>query len=221
MGEWWRWGTSDTEDWESRRQIGDGHGLAGCEALGFEAARGTWRSARRLGLHWVAAERSLAKKPPSDGSGLLALVMSIVRGRMSCLARVCTMASSSAALQTTKTIKPLLSMSSESDLVRGSAGEPAITTTSDRPPFLARLALRVFRSDRARRNPLYTAEPQMTRMTPVKILWRTTQSWARSRRDSDTTATGAEGGRRGRAYSGSQEALDSFSRSICAARSTL
>ncbi len=39
-------------------------------------------------------------------------------------------------------------MSSDSDLVNGRVGDPAMTMTSVRPPFLARFALRVFLSQR-------------------------------------------------------------------------
>lgn len=71
-------------------------------------------------------------------------VISMERGRMSGLDRFDTMLSSSTALHTMKTMKPRLSMSRARDFVSGRVGEPAITTTSVRPPFLAFFALRTF-----------------------------------------------------------------------------
>ncbi len=71
--------------------------------------------------------------------------MSMPSGRMSGRARLWTMTSSSWLLETINTTKPFLSRSSDSDRVRGRAGEPATTTTSMRPPLRARLARRVFR----------------------------------------------------------------------------
>jgi hypothetical protein len=72
----------------------------------------------------------------------------MLRGRISGLFIAWTMDSSSAALQTIKTMKPRLSISKDKDLVKGRVGEPAITTTSVRPPFLALLARLVFLMER-------------------------------------------------------------------------
>ena len=72
-------------------------------------------------------------------------MISILKGRMSGRDRFWTIISSSWLLATMKTTKPFLSRSSDSDLVRGNAGEPAITTTSIRPPLRDRLARRVLR----------------------------------------------------------------------------
>jgi len=47
-----------------------------------------------------------------------------------------------------KTMKPRLSMSKDKDLVKGRDGDPAITTTSVRPPFRALLARLVFLMER-------------------------------------------------------------------------
>lgn len=73
--------------------------------------------------------------------------MSIPKGLISGLEIFCTIVSSSAVLHTMKTMKPLLSKSSASERVNGRLGDPAITTTSRRAPFRARLALRVFLAD--------------------------------------------------------------------------
>lgn len=69
----------------------------------------------------------------------------MVSGLMSGRDMLCTMTSSSMVLHTIKTMNPLRSMSSDSDLVSGSAGDPAMTTTSSLPPLRARFARRVFR----------------------------------------------------------------------------
>lgn len=45
-------------------------------------------------------------------------------------------------------MKPRLSMSKDKDLVKGRDGDPAITTTSVRPPFRALLARLVFLIER-------------------------------------------------------------------------
>jgi hypothetical protein len=76
----------------------------------------------------------------------LTFVVSMVRGMMSGREKDLTAASSSVALQTMKTMNPRLSISRASVLVSGSRGDPAITMTSLRPPFLLRLALRTFRT---------------------------------------------------------------------------
>lgn len=67
-------------------------------------------------------------------------MISMLKGRMSGRAKCWTIISSSWLLATTNTTNPLRSKSSDSDLVKGSAGEPAITTTSIRPPLRERRA---------------------------------------------------------------------------------
>jgi hypothetical protein len=73
-------------------------------------------------------------------------------------------------------MNPRLSMSKDRDLVNGSVGEPAMTTTSVRPPFLARFALLVLRMYLLVWYPLNTTVPQVTIRTAVRILCRDTQS---------------------------------------------
>lgn len=74
----------------------------------------------------------------------LTLVVSMLSGRISALAKAWTIASSSAALQTTYTMNPRRSMSRDRDFVRGRVGDPAMTTTSVRPPLRALFALLTF-----------------------------------------------------------------------------
>lgn len=77
----------------------------------------------------------------------LTSTISIINGLISGLDSFCTMTSSSIVLHTTYTMYPRRSKSRDSDLVMGSAGEPAITTTSSLAPLGARFARRRFRLD--------------------------------------------------------------------------
>lgn len=100
----------------------------------------------------------------------LTSVISMLKALMSGRERLCTASSSSIVLQTMKTINPLLSISNDKDLVNGSMGDPATTTTSSRPPLRARFARRVLRSSLPARTVLYVAYPKLTIMMPVRIL---------------------------------------------------
>lgn len=145
----------------------------------------------------------------------------MVNGRTSGLANADTVDSSSAALQTTYTMKPLLSISKARLFVNGNAAEPAITTTSVLPPFLALFALLVFLKERLLWNPLYTTVPHANTTTPVMILCFITQSWACSNRDTATMAMGGglDGGS-GRTDVGSHVCEERVSRTYSAAWST-
>lgn len=148
-------------------------------------------------------------------------MVSILRERISGLPRPWTRFSCSRALQTIYTMKPRFSMSRDKDLVRGSDGDPAITTTSVRPPFFARFAFLVFRRDRFAWYALKTTVPQAKTMAPVRNLCRIIQSCALSSRVMATDATDGLGGGLGLMYSGSHFACESDSRTTPAARSTL
>jgi len=100
--------------------------------------------ARSMRPHWEASDNVVSLDQANHGKGLTS-VISKFSGRMSGRDSCRTKYSSSALLATTKTTKPLLSRSSESDLVKGKVGDPATTTTSCRPPLRARLARRVLR----------------------------------------------------------------------------
>lgn len=150
----------------------------------------------------------------------LTSVVSMVSGRMSVLARADTVDSSSAALQTTYTMNPLLSISKARLFVNGNAAEPAITTTSVLPPFLALFALLVFLNERLRWNPLYTTVPHANTTTLVMILCCITQSCTLSKRDAATMATGGLAGGSGRTDVGSHVCDDRVSRTYSAAWST-
>src|SRR5690349_8817653 len=117
-------------------------------------------------------------------------------------------------------MNPLLSISRARDLVKGKVGEPAMTITSVRPPFLALFALLVFLHKRLARYPLYATVPKTTTTTPVTILCLTTQSWMRSSRERARADTGAGGGGIGRICSGIHRADERVSRTTSAARST-
>lgn len=114
-----------------------GRGLGGLEIV-CESFDGS------AGIRWLYGRSALYLM----NSKILTLVVSMLRGRISGRDIACTVDSSSAALQTTNTICPLLSISKASDFVNGSIGDPAMTTTSTLPPLRAFLALRVLRNDR-------------------------------------------------------------------------
>lgn len=142
----------------------------------------------------------------------------MVNGRTSGREKLCTHTSSSDPPQTTKTMKPFLSMSRASDFVRGRSGDPAITTTSTRPPF--RLDLLAFLDFRRFRAPLYTrydTRPRMTAPTPSATLFLTIHPWTLSKRDASTMKMGSGGGGAGRKASGSHGDDDRVDRTVVAA----
>ena len=118
-------------------------------------------------------------------------------------------------------MNPFLSMSSANDLVSGSEGDPAITTTSSLAPFLAFFARLVFLLDLVPCTVLYTTVPAITTTTPVRTLCLATQSWTCWRRDAAmAAAAGARTGGEGRMESGIHGFDERFSRTTCAAWST-
>lgn len=148
----------------------------------------------------------------------LTLVTSIVNGRTSGREKPCTHDSSSDPPQTMKTMKPFLSMSRASDFVRGRSGDPAMTTTSTRPPFrLDLLAFLDFRRLRALLYTLYDTSPRTTAPTPITTLFLTNHPRTLSKRDASTRKIGSGGGGTGRKASGSHGDDDSVERTAVAA----
>lgn len=144
----------------------------------------------------------------------------MLNGRMSGLDRFWTICSSSWLLLTMKTIKPFLSKSNDSDRVRGSAGDPAMTTTSTRPPLRALLARRDFLHRALLRYDLYATVPDTTTINPTRILCLEIQFWARSSADVGMVTMVGGGGGCGRNCSGTHSDLAMVSRSVPAIWST-
>lgn len=147
-------------------------------------------------------------------------VVSIVRDRMSGRDRFWTIISSSGPLETINTTNPFLSRSKDSDRVRGRLGDPAITTTSVRPPLRDRFARLVLRSLAFVRYVRYITVPVVNTTTPVIILCLDIQFWMPSNIEVGTARIGAGGGGRGRMDSGTHDAAASASRRVSAIFST-
>jgi hypothetical protein len=106
-------------------------------------------------------------------------------------------------LHTTNTMNPFRSRSRDRDRVRGNAGDPAMTTTSTRPPLRALLARRVLRPSLLLLYVRYITTPAVRTTTPVRILCRDTQPVTLSYVDAvEARAFGAGGGSLGRMDSG-------------------
>ena len=142
----------------------------------------------------------------------------MVNGRTSGREKFCTHASSSGPPQTTKTMKPFLSISRASDFVRGRSGDPAMTTTSTRPPFrLDLLAFLDFRRLRALLYTRYDTRPRTMAPTPIATLFLTIHPCTLSKRDMSTMKIGSGGGGEGRKASGSHGDDDRVDRTAVAA----